>query len=129
MNKSLATLLNFTDLAGAIGEKVRLGGDTLEIAGIIDDYHQMSLKNDKAPMVFRLITSNNFFAYKIDSNNYQKVLADIESEWADFFPGNPFDYFFLDEFFNKQYDSDRRFSSVFSIFSFMAIFIACMVIF
>ena len=129
LNKSLATLLKYTDFESAIGEKVRLGGDTLEIAGIIDDYHQMSLKNDKAPLVFRLSTSNRFFAYKIDSENYQKVLEDVESQWAEFFPGNPFDYFFLDEFFNKQYDSDRRFSSVFSIFSFMAIFVACMGLF
>jgi putative ABC transport system permease protein len=129
MNKSLAKLLQYTDFESAIGDKVRLGGDTLEIAGIIDDYHQMSLKNNKSPMVFRLRSSNNFFAYKIDSDSYKKVLADIESEWATFFPGNPFDYFFLDEFFNKQYDSDRRFSSVFSIFSFMAIFVACMGLF
>jgi putative ABC transport system permease protein len=129
LNKSLATLLNYTDMESAIGEKVSLGGDTLEIAGIIDDYHQMSLKNDKAPIVFFLSTSNNFFAYKIDTDNYQKVLTDVESQWAEFFPGNPFDYFFLDEFFNKQYDSDRRFSSVFSIFSFMAIFVACMGLF
>jgi len=129
LNKSLATILDFKDFDEAIGEKVRLGEDTLEIAGIIEDYHQMSLKNDKAPMVFRLTTSNSFFAYKIESSNYQKVLEDIENVWAVFFPGNPFDYFFLDEFFNRQYDSDRRFSSVFSIFSFLAIFVACMGLF
>lgn len=129
MNKSLATVLDFQDMEAAIGEKIRLGGDTLEIAGIIDDYHQMSLKNDKAPLVFRLMTSNSFFAYKIESSNYQQVLEDIETEWSVFFPSNPFDYFFLDEFFNKQYDSDRRFGTVFSIFSFFAIFVACMGLF
>ena len=80
-------------------------------------------------MVLRLTTSNSFFVYKIESSNYQKVLEDIENGWAVFFPGNPFDYFFLDEFFNRQYDSDRRFSSVFSIFSFLAIFVACMGLF
>ena len=67
-------MLNYKEMQEAIGDKVRLGGDTLEIAGIIDDYHQMSLKNDKAPLVFRLSTSNEFFAYKIDSKNYQKIL-------------------------------------------------------
>jgi len=61
MNKSLATLLQYTDFEKAIGERVNLGGDTLEIAGIIDDYHQMSLKNDKAPLVFRLSTANRAF--------------------------------------------------------------------
>ena len=129
LNKSLAQVLDFSDLEEAIGQRVQLGGDTLEIAGIIDDYHQMSLRNNKAPLVFKLASSTSFFSFKIDSDNYVNVLEDIETEWGAFFPANPFDYFFLDEFFNKQYDSDRRFSKVFGIFSFLAIFVACMGLF
>jgi len=129
LNRSLAEFLEFEDFEEAIGQQVQLGGDTLEIAGVIEDYHQMSLKNNKTPIVFRLSTSNSFFSFKINSDNYRKAIDDIQTEWAAFFPGNPYDYFFLDEFFNKQYESDRRFSRAFSIFSFMAIFVACMGLF
>ena len=45
------------------------------------------------------------------------------------FPGNPMDYFFLDNFFNRQYESDRQFGRVFSIFTGLAIFIACLGLF
>jgi putative ABC transport system permease protein len=108
---------------------VRLGSDTLEVIGILDDYHQMSLKATVAPLVFKLSTSNSFFSFKISADNYDNVIEQIEEQWAVFFPGNPFDYFMLDQFFNKQYDSDRRFSNVFSIFSFLAIFVACLGLF
>ena len=129
LNKSLAKVLAFDDFEASIGEKVRLGGDTLEIVGILDDYHQMSLKATVAPLAFKLSTSNSFFSFRITANDYEEVIAQIEDQWALFFPGNPFDYFMLDQFFNKQYDSERRFSNVFSIFSFLAIFVACLGLF
>jgi putative ABC transport system permease protein len=129
LNKSLAKVLAFDDFKASIGEKVRLGGDTLEVIGILDDYHQMSLKATVAPLVFKLSTSNSFFSFKISADNYDNVIEQIEEQWAVFFPSNPFDYFMLDQFFNKQYDSDRRFSNVFSIFSFLAIFVACLGLF
>lgn len=129
MNRALTEVLDFADPEEAVGEKVSLGGDTLEIAGVIEDYHQMSLKNDKAPLVFRLDPSNRFFSYKIETTNYQNTLADIKAEWDSFFPGNPYDYFFLDEFFNRQYDKDKQFGQVFTIFSFLAIFVACLGLF
>lgn len=129
LNRSLSEVLDFTDPKDAIGQRVNVGGDTLEIAGVVEDYHQMSLKNDKAPIVFLSTTSNDFFSFKIETDNYRNVLEDIESKWAGFFPGNPFDYFFLDEYFNRQYDKDKQFSQVFTIFSFLAIFVACMGLF
>ena len=49
--------------------------------------------------------------------------------WDKIFPETPYDYFFLDEFFNKQYDSDRQFGQVFSLFSILAIFVACLGLF
>ncbi|HEY0652237.1 MAG TPA: FtsX-like permease family protein, partial [Chryseosolibacter sp.] len=52
------------------------------------------------------------------------VISKIEVPWKSFFPGNPLDYFFLDQFFNKQYDRDNRFSEVFTIFTVIAIVIA-----
>src|SRR5258706_3372881 len=45
------------------------------------------------------------------------------------FPGNPVDYFFLDQFFNRQYKSDIQFANVFTIFTGLAIFVACMGLF
>src|SRR5699024_2119986 len=45
------------------------------------------------------------------------------------FPGDPFDYFFLDANFNRQYQADLQFLNLFTVFSLLAIFIACMGLF
>ncbi len=129
LNRSLATAIEYIDPEEAIGEKVVLGGDTLEVVGVVDDYHQMSLKNNTAPIVMRLTSSSSFFAFKIESENYQKILGEVKSSWDEFFPGNPYDYFFLDEFFNRQYDPDRQFGQVFGLFSMLAIFVSCLGLF
>ncbi|MEM6525171.1 MAG: ABC transporter permease [Bacteroidota bacterium] len=124
LNESLVTALEFNDPNEAIGQSVRLGGDTVEIVGVLANYHQMSLKSEVAPLVFRLTSSNSFYSFKIETNNYQELLSEIQQPWEQFFPGNPVDYFFLDSFFNKQYESDRQFGTVFRAFSLLALFVA-----
>ena len=129
INRSLAMSIDYKNPEDAIGEKVRLGGDTLEILGVLEDYHQMSLKNKKVPLVFRLSNSSRFYAFKIQEDNYANVIKGLKEPWDTFFPGNPYDYFFLDDFFNRQYKSDSQFSQVFGLFSVLAIFVACMGLF
>ena len=45
------------------------------------------------------------------------------------FPGNTFEYFFLDDHFNDQYKADQRFGKVFGIFTSLAILVACLGLF
>ena len=129
LNRELANALAFKDPEKAIGERVRLGGDTLEIAGVLENYHQMSLKNKMAPLALRLMPSQGFFSFKIETNNYRQVLENLEKPWNTIFPGNPIDYFFLDDFFNRQYQSDHQFGQVFGLFSALTILIACLGLF
>ena len=129
LNRALAEALDFKDPKNAIGEKVRLGRDTLEVAGVVVNYHQMSLKTNVNPIVFRLIPASAFFAFKIESENSRDVVASLEKPWKAFFPGNPMNYFFLDQFFNRQYDSDIKFGRVFGLFTLLAIFVACLGLF
>jgi putative ABC transport system permease protein len=129
LNRAMAEALDFKDPESAIGEKV-IQRDTFEVVGILEDYHQMSLKEQVAPLVFRYGNDfSSFYAFKVDNANYKRVLASIEDPWNRIFPGNPVDYFFLDQFFNRQYESDRQFGQIFSLFTLLAIFIACLGLF
>lgn len=129
INRELSESLDFNSPEMALGHMVRLGGDTLEIAGVLENYHQMSLKSKVTPLVFRLTTGSSFYSLKIESDNAQDVLASIKEPWETFFAGNPLDYFFLDSFYNKQYESDRQFGQLFGIFSLLAIFVASLGLF
>jgi putative ABC transport system permease protein len=125
INRSAALEFGFNDPAKAIGEKLVSGRDTLEILGVIDDFHQMSLKTAIIPLVCRLWrTARGYYSLKLETQNYKEVITSIEKPWETFFPDKPLDYFFLDQFFNRQYARDDRFGQVFAIFTGLAIFIA-----
>jgi putative ABC transport system permease protein len=130
LNRAMAVALDFKDPKSAIGEKVVQGRDTMEVIGVLENYHQMSLKEQVTPLVYRYTpTFAQFLSFKMETNNYQQVLSQVEQAWNTHFPGNPMDYFFLDQFFNRQYESDKRFGEIFSMFTALAIFVACMGLF
>lgn len=124
INESLSIQLGFKEPKQSIGEMVATNNDTLEIVGVLADYHQMSLKAKVIPVLFRLIPAGSFYSIKLGTENYREIVEAIQVPWKTFFPGNPLDYFFLDEFFNRQYERDDRFGQVFTIFTVLAIFIA-----
>jgi putative ABC transport system permease protein len=129
LNRAMVEALDFESPAAAIGETV-IQRDTFQIVGVLEDYHQMSLKEAVTPLVFRFTPDfANFYAFKVDESNYSNVLAGLEKPWKEIFPGNPIDYFFLDQYFNRQYESDRLFSQTFTLFTVLAIFIACLGLF
>jgi len=129
LNEAMTEALDFADPKAALGEKVIHGRDTFEIVGVLENYHQMSLKETVGPLVFRFSPDNSsFYVFKIEGN-HKEILAAMEGPWKTFFPGNPLDYFFLDQFFNRQYEKDRQFGNVFSLFTGLAIFVACLGLF
>jgi putative ABC transport system permease protein len=129
LNRAMSDALDFNDPTEAIGEKL-VQGDTFEIVGVLENYHQMSLKEAVTPLVFRFAQDYaSFYSFKIEGEKYGDVLASIQEPWRTVFPGNPLDYFFLDQFFNRQYNSDRQFGQIFTLFTILAIFIACLGLF
>lgn len=129
INRHLADMLEFEEVESAVGEYIRMGRDTIEIVGVVENYHQMSLNDEIAAISFQRWYSNAFYSIKLETDNYKEVLAAIEKPWNSIFPGNPIDHFYLNTFFNRQYEKDDRFGQVFAIFSLLAIFVACLGLF
>src|SRR5205823_254211 len=61
----------------------------------------------------------------IKTSDMQGTIAAVQKTWSKFFPADPFNYYFLDELFDQQYNADQRFGKVFGLFAFLAIIIAC----
>lgn len=111
----------------ALNERLILGGDTVRIIGVLRNYHWNSLKTDHSPWIFKADTiSVSKFSVHLASNNFSKAITDIEKLYKDIFPGNPFDHYFLDEFFNNQYQYEKQFAQIFGLFAGLAIIIACL---
>jgi putative ABC transport system permease protein len=110
----------------ALNEQLILG-DTTDIIGVVKNFHWNSLKTDHTPFMFKADTiSGRAFSIHISTTNMPKTLEAIETKYKDVFPGNPFNYYFLDDFFDKQYKDDQQFGKIFSLFAGLAIIIACL---
>ncbi len=70
-----------------------------------------------------------YFTIKQSSEDIAQTIAQVETEWNTFFPGNTYEYFFLDDHFNDQYKADQRFGKVFGLFTGLAILVACLGLF
>ncbi len=129
-NESAVDLIGFKSLEEAINKEIFFWGDTFKIAGVVKNYHQESLKKTFEPLIFRYIpNAQNFYAVKVSTNDIQNTISKVEEEWKAFFPGNPFNFFFLDEHFEQQYKAEMQFGKVFGLFASLAIFIACLGLF
>jgi putative ABC transport system permease protein len=127
INKSATKLLGFPSPEDAIGKTIMRGTRKWTVIGVIGDYHQKSLRFPLEPTLLMPYYGNGSdISVRIATNDAQGVVANLKKTYAAFFPGNLFDYYFLDQHYNQQYASDQLFGKAFSIFSGFAIFIACL---
>ena len=130
LNESAVTYIGFKDANDALGKQVTFWGRPRTVVGVVADYNQMSAKSKVAPIAFPLAPgAASFYTIKLAGGDYRSEFQNVREAYQTFFPGNPFDYFFLDEFFNRQYENDRKFSRVFTLFAAFAILVACLGLF
>lgn len=130
INESAATLFGFATPQAAIGQTITRGTRKWEIIGVVGDYHQKSLRYALEPILFvPAYSTNSAISVKIDPKQITEILSAIKAKYTSFYPGNLFDYYFLDDKFNKQYTNERLFEKVFGIFTALAIFVACLGLF
>jgi putative ABC transport system permease protein len=133
ITSSAVRLLGFKTPEEAIGKTLvisELGGAKFIVAGVVNDYHQVSFKKPMEPTVFLCaLYDGEYYSIRLHTDNLPLALQHVEKSWTTAFPGNPFDYFFLDDYFNKQYTSERKFEQLFIIFAALAIIISCLGLF
>lgn len=128
LTEAAVKLLGYSSPSDAIGKTIIIGGiRNWDIIGVINNYHQKSLRYSVEPTIlFPIYNNNASISVKVGTKDLPETISSIKKEYNLFFPGNVFDYFFLDEHFNKQYTNDQLFGKVFTIFAGFAIFIACL---
>ncbi len=130
INRSAAKLLGFSSPEAAIGKAIISGTKRWDVIGVVEDYHQKSLRYPLEPIRFMpAYSTNSDISVKITPKDISKTIVAIREKYEIFFPGNVFDYTFLDERFNRQYENEQLFSKAFGIFAALAIFVACLGLF
>jgi putative ABC transport system permease protein len=130
INETAASKFGWTDPLGKKIQEIYGTKQTKTVIGVLEDFHMTSLHNMIEPMY---ITAShpgiNVLCIRISHANVAGLLDTIRSTWRDIASGAPFDYFFLDESFDRTYRAEERLSRLFSTFSLLAIFIACLGLF
>jgi putative ABC transport system permease protein len=127
VNENVRKLLGFKTPQEAIGRQIHLEGKQWDVVGVIADFHQKSLRYPLEPLVLMpFFSTYSSLSVKVNTKNIEQTMAAIKTKYDAFFPGNLFDYYFLDDKYNQQYADDVLFGKVFGIFSGLAVLIACL---
>ncbi|MFD2587492.1 ABC transporter permease [Croceitalea marina] len=127
INERAVKLLGYVSPEDALGASFSQWGKQGEIIGVVKDFHFKSLEENIKPMSMTVSEAGgDFLSVTIQSNDMAKTIAAIETEWNKVMPTNPFNYYFLDEAFDRQYRTQQRFGKIFVNFAVLAIFISCL---
>jgi len=130
---SATRLLGYRKPEDAIGKTLVINewnGFKPIVVGVVNDYHQVSFKKPLEPVLFTCDWyEGEYYAIRMSTEHLPQTIAHVQKAWNSAFPGNPFEYYFLDDYFNRQYANDRKFGELFTTFATLAIVISCLGLF
>ncbi len=126
------TAAKLFETPGVLNKTVSYGGeDHFRIIGIMKDFHYESFHQVIRPAAFLLLpgiwgAEMNYLSVKMIDEDPAGTLKYIEDKWDEFSSGMPIEYTFFDEEYNRQYQNEIRTGKVLTLFSILAVFIACL---
>lgn len=121
------TAVRNAGIKNPIGKRFRLWKNEATIVGVVKDFHFASMKKAIEPVVLYYDPKNTpRISIKTTGTDAAKAIAAAEVEWKKYNPGFPINYTFLDESFNKLYQTEQRTGTLFNIFAGIAILISCL---
>ncbi len=132
ITESASRILGFAKPEDAIGQTVAIPNFQWNpiIVGVVNDYHQVSFKRPLDPCVFYCSKyGGEFYSMRVNTSSLAHTIDHVKQSWEKAFPGNPFEYFFLDDYFNKQYENERKFGGLFLTFAALAVIVGCLGLF
>lgn len=146
-NDSLNIILNESalkaiDLPDPIGKKLVLNDQdnegrsitqTFTIIGIVKDFNFISLRETVTPLAIHSNElaggANGFVFARIKPSLVESAIKSIEAKWKQIAPQEPFKYSFLDQNLIAQYKAEQQTGKLFTVFSGLALFVACIGLF
>lgn len=132
LNRTSAERFGFTP-EKAIGQKIHFEYEKnrydFEVIGVVEDFHQVSMRSMIEPMLFEMGDNDNTFdnvVISLSTTQFDQSLHSIEKIWKSLIPETPFEYSFLDQDIQRQYDEDHKMAGIISGFAAVAIFICCL---
>ncbi|MES2795678.1 MAG: ABC transporter permease [Bacteroidota bacterium] len=132
INEQAAKLIGYKE---PVGKKLYTRTDTpneiieLTIVGVVKNFHYASMRETVGPLCFRYGRSAWVTAFKINTDEPQRLIKQIEAKWKQLAPEMPFNYHFMNESFNEMYQDEQRIGKIAMIFAILTVLIACLGLF
>jgi len=128
LNETAVRAMNLKD---PVGQNIKLYGQSLQIVGIVKDFHFESLHESVKPSFMILNSSNSWFKMmvRIKAGQEAATIGRIQQYYESYNPGFPFSFSFLDEAYQKQYSTELRAGILSRYFAGLAILISCLGLF
>jgi putative ABC transport system permease protein len=127
LNETAVSLFGWASPEEAIGKKITSpsGYPAGEVIGVVKDYHQLGLQQNIGPMAMDYNPGPSYFySIRYSARDTKQLISLTEELWKKNFPGFDFNYFFLDQDFERQYHAEQRLATVFALFAVITILIA-----
>lgn len=132
LNRTAVSRLGYTP-EEIVGQKIHFDWRgtkyDFEVIGVMEDIHQTSLHDEVKPTLLEMADSTKRYDYMIaslSSSDFEQTVKSVEQTWKSVINDTPFEYSFLDQNVQKQYDEDRRVSSIITSFGLIAMVICCL---
>ena len=127
LNETAVRQLGYTSPEQVIGKRFDQFNRKGTVIGVVRDFHQRSLQDPIKSVTMRVEPRSCDLVYAtIDQHRVPATLEAIRAKWKELLGDRPFSYYFLDEFFDRQYRSEENFGRLFLNFAILAIFISCL---
>jgi ABC-type antimicrobial peptide transport system permease subunit len=121
--------ITFMGISDPIGQEVKLWGRNMQIVGVVNDFHFESFHEQIKPAFFWMRPQASNIMIKVEAGKEQQVISALQDFCAEFNPGFPLDYRFLDTDYQSLYAAESRVSILAKYFSGLAILISCLGLF
>ena len=125
LNEQTYKALGFKSPEEAIDQKINDGWVERRIIGVVKDYHQETTKHRIRPLVMTPFgKEQGYLTLNLSSIDRSRAIETSQRLYEELFPGNGFEYFFLEDYFAQQYESDEQFRNLLSTFTGLSLVIA-----
>ncbi len=131
LNRKAVEALGWTN-DEAVGKEMRINlvdDNIRRVIGVVENYHFSTLKEEIQPLAISIRPDHRQAIVRLKSEDVQKTIGSIEESWSEIAATHPFEYSFLDERFGRLYENETKQRTLTSIFSVLAVVIACLGLF
>jgi putative ABC transport system permease protein len=127
INEAARNAFGFNSDEEALGKIIYQNANIVgRIHGVVKDHHNRSLDQPVYPTIYQYTKGKGYYLIKTNPETAQSAIGLVKEAFEKNYPNNPFEFYFLDEYFNAQYVEHTRFGKIFGIFTMLAVFISCL---